>query len=192
MHNVWDILSKKRMCLFIIITATLYLSLILTACSPSYPQIKKRFKPGMTYKDVVALFGKEGQPVTDNEAFQYQWYVDDYVRVLVKFIEPDEVSTFNDYVMHSYRFEVGYAHIRTGMTYRELVRKIGKPFREGDCFGEGNSFGGTMLWKLDDHLYLSATFMLPETVTDTEEMVFPYDYVVTHFYCSTVADAVYG
>ena len=178
---------RKMLLLFSI---TLCFTILFSGCAPSYPQVQQQLKPGMTYKHVVELIGKEGLPVTDNDKYQYQWYVDDYVRVLMKFIESDEASTFNDYILHSYRFEMGYAHIHIGMTYRELARKIGKPFREGDCFGEGSSFGGTFIWKLHDHLFLHAVFKLPETTTDPEEMEFPYDYVISHFRIYTTAEGI--
>ena len=162
----------------------------LTGCTTQYYDIHQQIQPGMRYKEISDAFGKEGERYTNEETepqtVVYQWYVDDYLRVIMYFSSADQN---NDPVLYKYDITYGCSFIKEGMTYRELAKKIGKP----DIFEPFSSvvdYYAGMMWKIHDYLYLTVT--LKKQDNDDREYVYPDDYIVISFSVRTTDTDLIG
>ena len=169
----------------IIVVIALLLSL--TGCTTQYYDIHQQIHPGMTYDEISNAFGKEGEHYalteTEPQTAVYQWYVDDYLRVIMYFSSADQN---NDPVLYKYDITYGCSFIKEGMTYREFAEKVGSPY----SFEIFLDYYAGMTWKIHDYLYLTVHFKKQDN--DDRKYIYPDDYIVTSFEVKTTDTILYG
>lgn len=162
------------------------LSLLLSGCTTQCNDIHQRIHPGMSYKEVSNELGKEGEPYTiaetDIQSVVYQWYVDDYTRVIMYFSSADPQ---NEAVLYKYDITYGCSYFKKGMTYQDLMVRLGSP----DSFGTFFHYAGAT-WKIHDYLFLTVQF--EKQGYNTEIYIYPDNYVAYRYDIKTTDETLFG
>lgn len=166
------------------------LSLLLSGCTTQCNDIHQRLQPGMTYEQISKEFGNEGERYTvaetEPQTVVYQWYVDDYMRVIMYFSSADQK---NDLVLYKYDITYGCSYFTKGMTYQELFARLGTPQSSSTFF----DYAG-MIWKIHDCLYLSVQFEKQDNIQDNigEIYTYPDDYIAINYEIRTTDVPTFG
>ena len=160
------------------------LSLLLSGCTTQCNDIHQRIQPGMSYKEVSKELGKEGElytiAETDTQTVVYQWYVDDYMRVIMYFSSAD---TKSESILYKYDITYGCSYFKEGMTYQDLMVRLGSP----DSFGTFFHYAGAT-WKIHDYLFLTVQF--EKQGYNTEIYTYPDNYVAYNYNISTTDESL--
>ena len=139
---------RKMLLLFSI---TLCFTILFSGCAPSYQDVRNQIKPGMTYQEIVDIMGNEGEKVEGTES-SYQWYIEDFVQIIMDFTEQDSAADPNRMILYQYEVKPGCSFIKKGMRYEQVVRLLGPPYKAKGC------------WKIHDTLFIIT--MLSPTESD--------------------------